>query len=1411
MRQSRLGGWSRWLVCAIVLSTAGVRATFATTFVVNSTGDGADLVPGDGACDAGSGSCTLRAAIAEANAWLNSGGPDEIHFAIAGSGVHTIAPAASLPSITEAVVIDGYTQPGSSVNTQPTADDAVLLIQLNGANAGPSHGLRIVDDGCSVRGLVVNGFQRDPLNIVDGGTGVLIEASNTTITGNFVGTDPSGSTAVPNKGWGVQADDAEINNVIGGFSVAERNILSGNGEEGVSAGSASAVIGNFVGTDASGAVAIPNGTNLGNSGVLVGINSDVIGNVISGNIGEGAVVGAFAEVRGNFIGTNSTGSAALPNSNTGLSTGTNSTIGGLASADRNIISGNGADGVEAGSNSVVLNNYIGTDATGLNAIANSGTGLSVGSGCTVGAATGTTPGGPCTGACNLISGNTAAGLAISSQNVVQGNFVGTNVTGLAALPNSGGVAVHGANNQIGGSLAAERNLISGNAPGHGLSIVGPLATNNMIQGNYVGTDVTGLVALGNENAGISIHGAPANTIGGASGAAGGSCTGICNVIAGNGAGVDITNLVDSTVPNPDASNNLIQGNFIGLDQSGFNALPNDVGVLLRFAAHDNTVGGDTVAKRNLISGNTNQGVHITSGSADNTVEGNYIGLDTAGAARGNGGAGVRIFSTIQDSDDPAPDTTRLCKFNMIGGFASAAPTGPCAPPCNVIAANGQAGVAIDMTLQQSQPTTATFFFGFNFVHGNYIGTDTAGTAAIPNAHGVALQGHADTVEDNLISGNSGDGVRITQRGKTNAVQANYIGIAVPPGGPVSLPNGDNGIVITTPSADVRDAAALNVLGGNVIAGNAENGVVIDGDAAASNTLIGNRIGTDFSGAVLSNGGDGVAISGPLNTVGGTGATTPGGPCTGGCNAIAFNGGNGVLVSSHSGNLISANAISQNALIGIDLNDDSVTLNDAGDPDGGANLTQNFPVLTAATVASGTLTITGFVDTAPGTGLTLEFFANTSCDPTTYGEGETYLGSFTTNGNPCGTAEFVANFSAPSGQFITATARDANRNTSEFSVCCQIGGSCAPTPPPCDTPTSTASATSSATATATPTATASATATTSATPTATPVSSPTRTPSVTPTPSPGLDHFSCYRAVPQGPPNFPGFSGVSLVDRFGAKTANSSPALRRLCAPTNKNGEDPTAPSHPIHLEAHRVVQVQPNTPDILNVELEDQFGTIHVDVGNPRWLLSPTLKILEPSAPPGPPALVNPPVDDFLCYDISPNAGAFPTHQNVSVQDQFLTSTVRLRARWLCTPVNKNGEDPTAPMHEEQLTCYRQLPPLQQPASPTFAWVRPPTGPERLRVRRRLMVCVPSVIKLTPCQEQCIGGSNNGDPCFNECPGGSCIAGVCQGGPNTGLACLPSCPGGSCVVPVCCCQPAGAPLCTIGGTQCGQGGHCGCP
>jgi len=632
-------------------------------FVVNSTGETGDASPGDGNCDDGTGTCTLRAALEETNSLSNlAAGPDVIIFDIAGVGPHTIQPGSALPTVTEAVVIDGIREPDFA---------GTPVVELDGTNAGATSGLVLGAGaaGSTIRGLAINRFAWEGIDIIGGG--------NNTIEGNYLGTDVAGAVDQGNGYHGIWVSDS-TSNQIGGTGVGVGNVISGNRYGMVIAGPGSTgnmVEGNRIGTDAAGTAAVPNdfhGVLIQNdaTGNTIGGTTSGSGNQISGNTRNGVkIIGAATTgnmVQGNLIGTDATGSAPLANVRHGIEiTGgaSSNTVGGTAAGAGNVISGNTRYGMLIGTagttGNVVEGNLIGTDAAGAVPLGNSLHGIVMNGG-----ATGNTIGGTAAGAGNVISGNDRFGVVISNPpttgNVFAGNLIGTNATGSAALRNDfHGVLITGGahSNTIGGTAAGAGNVISGNSLS-GVKVVGAGTSGNLVQGNRIGTDGAGNVSLANGRDGVEISSsATGNTIGGTAAGAG-------NVISGNTRYGVITNT-------PTATGNVLEGNRIGTNAAGTSALGNgEHGVVMALGAHANTIGGTAAGAGNVISGNSNHGVFL---SGDNNIlQGNLIGTDAAGTGPlGNAGSGIFVA---------AADGTQ------IGGTMSGAG--------NTIAYNGVRGVAV---------------------------------------------------------------------------------------------------------------------------------------------------------------------------------------------------------------------------------------------------------------------------------------------------------------------------------------------------------------------------------------------------------------------------------------------------------------------------------------------------------------------------------------------------------------------------------------------------------------------------------------------------------------------------------------------------------------------------------------------
>jgi hypothetical protein len=612
------------------------------------------------------------------------GSNDIIQFAISGSGVQTILPTSALPTITKAVVIDGYSQPGATPNTLATGDNAVLLIQLNGSSAGKSVcGLIIDAANCTVQGLVVNGFSSN---------GIVLQgpaATKDLIQGNFIGTNAAGTAALANSGDGVSLFSGAANNTIGGLLPSERNLISGNASGIHMSGTdtpptvrANLVEGNFIGTDATGTVKIGNGNGIYLFYWAVGntIGGDVSGarNLISGN-GFGIVIKSSGSnlVAGNFIGTDINGTSALANG-TGIAMSVGSganTIGGTNAGAGNLISGNSDDGVSIGNGSGILlaGNLIGTDITGTNKLGNGGNGIYF-----LGA-TGDTVGGTVSTGRNIISGNGKAGIYLdalpqspfgvyTSAILIEGNYVGLDVNGTASLGNGmDGIVLNTAfNNTIGGTSPEAGNIISGNV-GRGIVLSGitanpvDAATKNLIEGNFIGTQADGTTSLDNGLQGIYItNGANANTIGGTSAGAG-------NIIAFNSsAGVLIGSDVYNPVfpPTPDTSGgagNALIGNSI-FSTGGI--ILNGAGNNLQPAPTLASVAGSNIIQFSLtdtVTGANNYRIEFFANDANDPEGKTLLGFVLLS---GNGGIATGQFSTTNDPSVITATATNLVNGNL---------------------------------------------------------------------------------------------------------------------------------------------------------------------------------------------------------------------------------------------------------------------------------------------------------------------------------------------------------------------------------------------------------------------------------------------------------------------------------------------------------------------------------------------------------------------------------------------------------------------------------------------------------------------------------------------------------------------------------------------------------------------------
>ena len=393
-----------------------------------------------------SGAGSLPQAIQDAQ---NSGGVDTIVFAIPGSGVRTITLGSGIAIQNDGIFLDGWSQGGPGYTGPP-------LIELNGNGAG-GDGITVSAGNSIVRGLVINRFSGNGISLQNIGGSV--------IAGCYIGTDATGTAASPNGQNGIFITGGAAN-TIGGLTAAEGNVISGNSQNGIVIQNTNTtdtkVVGNFIGTNAAGTAAISNG----NRGISIDSPFGRIGggepgarNIISGN-GSAGILGfnssSFSnKIQGNFIGTDVTGTLAIPN------------LIGVVFGDQIVPKAS-------------ANNFIGTDGDGVNDATEG----------------------------NVISGNLQAGIVLTAGgttgNRISGNIVGLNAAGTAAVPNGGdGIDVTNgpSNNFIGANCdglsdALEGNIVSGNGAS-GIVVSSSGSIRNKISGDSI---------FSNGNLGIDLGG-----------------------------------------------------------------------------------------------------------------------------------------------------------------------------------------------------------------------------------------------------------------------------------------------------------------------------------------------------------------------------------------------------------------------------------------------------------------------------------------------------------------------------------------------------------------------------------------------------------------------------------------------------------------------------------------------------------------------------------------------------------------------------------------------------------------------------------------------------------------------------------------------------------------------------------------
>ena len=842
-----------------------VGITVGQTFVVNSAAD-----PGAGGCDLAE--CTLREAITASN---GTGAFDAIHFAI-GSGVVTIAPGSALPGIGSPVAIDGTTQPGY-IDTP--------IVELDGTGAGANvDGLVLFGDGSTVKGLVINRFQ---------GSGIVLsgELGRHTVQNNFLGTDVAGTADRGNGDAGVLP--VSPLNLVGG-TAATGNLISGNTDGIDVASDRNVVRGNRIGTDVTGTAAIPNQIGVmidsGNDNNVIGGPDRALGNQISGNTGAGIeIVGSTGiAIEGNLIGTDFTAEEPLPNA-TGIyifQASSNTVGGALNGGAGNVISGNAIDGIRLDAldvnltaNNVIAGNRIGTDANGTDPVGNGASGVRISQN-----GLGNNVVGPDAEGRNVIAFNGGEGIRVEAESqrerllfndIHDNDELGIDLNGDGLTPNDPVDADVGAN--------ALQNF--------------PVVTSAVRDGNEL-TVEGGLNSSPNSTFTVYLFHSPT-----------------CDP-SGHGEGALVMGPLPPVVTDGDGN-----GSFSVTVAS---SIP--TGEAITATAISPT--GNTSEFSECRTVTSAQVLTVNSAADPGTGVCDLAECTLREAIEASNASPVQeniVFAlpepAVIQPTSALPATTDSV---VIDGWTQPG-AGPFAPP--VVVLNGTlAGVASGLTIAGgSSIVRGLVVNGFaaasqagilltggdtNLLTANYVGVngpgpDTPGTVAVPNRYGIVVEASStgNTIDSNLVSGNVLDGIALETAGigastSDNSVFGNYVGTNAT--GTGALGNGGTGIDVEGNNNDIGGAFAGT---GNLVSGNGGTGIDISVDEASGNTVRANLVGTDADGSAAVPNQRGMHVGGDLNTVG------PG-------NVISGNTGNGLAIGGEEddavGNVVRGNTIGLDA-------------------------------------------------------------------------------------------------------------------------------------------------------------------------------------------------------------------------------------------------------------------------------------------------------------------------------------------------------------------------------------------------------------------------------------------------------------------------------------------------------------------